>query len=353
MPDDLLSIGAFARAAGLPVTALRYYDAAGVLRPAHVDPATGYRRYTAAQVHPARLVAQLRAAGLPVPELVAVLATPGDADAVLARHRARLEADLAAARTHLDAAARLLAAPARCVVDPADLAAALAAVRHAVGAHPAWPGLAGVLVHLDGATLRLVGCDGARLAVATVPVRDVTGPQARAVAPLALLDAATAGPPSPTAEGGAGPGEIRPGRMVLGEVVLGEVAPGEIVLGPRELTVLGHVGAPLDAPYPDHERLLATGGETTTTVDAGALVDTAAGAGDVVVVRLEDGRVHLAKPGPHDTFGYARSFLLDAVRAVRAERIALTVDDARGALSVSAPGRPEDVGLVMPVLLHH
>jgi len=41
-------IGEVARASGLSVSALRFYDGAGVLVPAEVDPATGYRRYPVA-----------------------------------------------------------------------------------------------------------------------------------------------------------------------------------------------------------------------------------------------------------------------------------------------------------------
>lgn len=55
----MLTVGAFSRASGLPVSALRYYDAAGVLRPAHVDPVTGYRWYTPDQVGRAGLVARI------------------------------------------------------------------------------------------------------------------------------------------------------------------------------------------------------------------------------------------------------------------------------------------------------
>jgi hypothetical protein len=40
--DSRLSIGEVARASGLPVSALRFYDGAGVLVPASVDPRTGY-----------------------------------------------------------------------------------------------------------------------------------------------------------------------------------------------------------------------------------------------------------------------------------------------------------------------
>ncbi|MBD7982138.1 MerR family transcriptional regulator, partial [Oerskovia merdavium] len=140
MPDDLLSIGALSRAGGLPVTALRFYDAAGVLRPSHVDPATGYRWYTSTQVHTARLVASLRQAGLPVSDLVTVLAAPREARAVLARHRRRLEEDLVAARTHLDAAEDLLARPGRCTVAAAGRVAAVGAGGRAGGAAAAGAG---------------------------------------------------------------------------------------------------------------------------------------------------------------------------------------------------------------------
>jgi DNA-binding transcriptional MerR regulator len=41
---DLLSIGVFALVSGLSINALRHYDDLGLLRPAVVDPLTGYRR---------------------------------------------------------------------------------------------------------------------------------------------------------------------------------------------------------------------------------------------------------------------------------------------------------------------
>lgn len=43
--DDLLSIGVFSVVTGLSINALRHYDETGLLRPAFVDPDTGYRRY--------------------------------------------------------------------------------------------------------------------------------------------------------------------------------------------------------------------------------------------------------------------------------------------------------------------
>ncbi|NED97664.1 MerR family DNA-binding transcriptional regulator [Phytoactinopolyspora alkaliphila] len=50
-------IGQMARASGLSVSALRFYDRAGVLVSAVTDPGSGYRRYAPDQVHAARLVA--------------------------------------------------------------------------------------------------------------------------------------------------------------------------------------------------------------------------------------------------------------------------------------------------------
>ena len=40
-----MQIGRFARLTGLTVKALRHYDEIGLLRPAGVDPESGYRSY--------------------------------------------------------------------------------------------------------------------------------------------------------------------------------------------------------------------------------------------------------------------------------------------------------------------
>ncbi|MGA5420753.1 MerR family transcriptional regulator [Streptomyces lavendulocolor] len=62
----LLTIGAFARASRLSAKALRRYDDLGLLRPARVDPYTGYRYYEEVQLERARLVAWLRRIGMPL-----------------------------------------------------------------------------------------------------------------------------------------------------------------------------------------------------------------------------------------------------------------------------------------------
>ena len=90
---DLLSIGAFSLFSGLSINALRHYDEADLLRPASVDPATGYRRYQPGQIRQARLICALRAVDLPINTVRDVLADPGGDDAVrqaLHRHREQL-----------------------------------------------------------------------------------------------------------------------------------------------------------------------------------------------------------------------------------------------------------------------
>ena len=60
MTTELWTIGEFARESGLTPKALRLYDDLGLLRPAEVDPGSGYRRYAPDQLAQSRLVATLR-----------------------------------------------------------------------------------------------------------------------------------------------------------------------------------------------------------------------------------------------------------------------------------------------------
>ena len=51
MRGDLLSIGEVSHLKGVGVKALRYYERIGVLRPAYVNPETGYRYYAMRQMN--------------------------------------------------------------------------------------------------------------------------------------------------------------------------------------------------------------------------------------------------------------------------------------------------------------
>jgi DNA-binding transcriptional MerR regulator len=77
-----LSIGEFAQLTHLSVRTLRRYHEAGLLEPASVDPASGYRYYTSAQIPAAQVIHRLRELDMPLAEVSTILATE---DPMLAR----------------------------------------------------------------------------------------------------------------------------------------------------------------------------------------------------------------------------------------------------------------------------
>ncbi|MGQ5596102.1 MerR family transcriptional regulator [Streptomyces sp. ESR1.13] len=98
--DTLLTIGAFAARARLSAKALRLYDRLGLLAPAHVDEATGYRYYRAGQVERARLVALLRRLDMPLARIAEMVHAGGDrAAGLLDAYWADVEARVAGQRT--------------------------------------------------------------------------------------------------------------------------------------------------------------------------------------------------------------------------------------------------------------
>jgi DNA-binding transcriptional MerR regulator len=95
--DGLLTVGRMSRRSGLTPKALRHYDQVGLLHPAAVDEATGYRFYHPDQVDEARVVQLLRTLELPLDEVRTAVAAwkKGDAEAItalLAAHRRRVDA---------------------------------------------------------------------------------------------------------------------------------------------------------------------------------------------------------------------------------------------------------------------
>lgn len=91
MDAELVTIGTFALLSGLSVPALRHYDEVGVLKPAEVDPRTGYRRYRRTQLKFARTIRVLRRVDLPLEDIRRVLEGDGMvARSVLEVHLDRL-----------------------------------------------------------------------------------------------------------------------------------------------------------------------------------------------------------------------------------------------------------------------
>jgi len=110
--DDggLLTIGEFARRSRLSIKALRLYDRSGLLRPAEVHPASGYRRYAPRQLYAARLIVLLRRLDMPLSQIAEIIdATGPDGAARLAQYWSAVERRLAAQRELADRLVRSLA----------------------------------------------------------------------------------------------------------------------------------------------------------------------------------------------------------------------------------------------------
>ncbi|MFH9349197.1 MerR family transcriptional regulator [Kitasatospora sp. NPDC017646] len=95
----MLTIGDFASHGRVSVRMLRHYDAIGLLRPARVDPATGYRSYEAGQLARLNRVIALKELGFTLQQVRAVLDEQPDAAelrGMLRLRRAQLAAAIAA-----------------------------------------------------------------------------------------------------------------------------------------------------------------------------------------------------------------------------------------------------------------
>lgn len=77
MRGDLLSIGEVSHLKGVGVKALRYYERIGVLRPAYVNPETGYRYYAMRQMNELDVVVFCVQLGVPLKELADYLSGDG------------------------------------------------------------------------------------------------------------------------------------------------------------------------------------------------------------------------------------------------------------------------------------
>lgn len=354
--SELRGIGQTARDCGLTVSALRFYDAAGVLAPAWVDPVSGYRWYGRAQVRDARLIARLRRIGLPLPDIARVVSDQHDrrlVEHLLAAHLRRLEdgladarRELSAVRAHLDDQENAMTvSPTTTVsVDADDLLNALRAVRFAAGEDPALPTLRGLLLDVEGPLLRLVATDRYRLAVAAAPAT-VAGPDVSVLAPLDLVDE-------------------------LGELLLAAQGPVTLLLGGTDIAVQtsnGSVaGRRLDHDFPDYRRLLRSEETPGLPVEADALRDQIAAAPHLVLRREQDdveydvttlavdadGRLVLDGQSPSLVqVGVNREFLLEALTAPGAAQLTLSLDGPIGPLAIRDPLRPQAVSLLMPVRL--
>ncbi|MFD8826547.1 MerR family transcriptional regulator [Streptomyces sp. NPDC059605] len=364
MENDMRSIGEMARDSGLGVSALRFYDGAGVLVPARVDPDSGYRWYGPEQLAEAVLLAGLRRTGMPLADVRLVLAGWSAADTELIRtllrtHLHRLETGLSDARAEfsriravLERRENPMASPhsttLRSTVSGPGLAAALDAVRFAVGTDPELPMLHGVLFDFEDDGLRVVATDRYRLAVARTGATGHEGPGAQVVVPSPLVDAMRA--------------------LLTDDTVTRLTVDGDRVAleaGDRQVA-----GQCLDHGFPDHRRLVRLPAGRRVTVDVPALRravengpvrtdDTAGGqdgphGGISLLALADDGTVtvHEEADGHRDDLiALNREFLLHALAAGARDRLVLELGTPTAPVAIRRTDSEDTFSLLMPVRL--
>ncbi|WP_405978926.1 MerR family transcriptional regulator [Streptomyces sp. NBC_00158] len=368
MGNEMRSIGEMARDSGLGVSALRFYDGAGVLVPDRVDPVSGYRWYGPGQLDEARLLAHLRRAGMPLADIRLAAAGWAGSDRalvlkLLAEHLLRLERGLGEARREFSMVRALLdareipmssttaadATAVRLTLSGAGLAAALDAVRFAASTDPELPVLGGVLFDFDaeGGALRVVATDRYRLAVSAAAVTASEGLEAasrvQAVVPSPLVDAMRA------LLGAEGPAEL----LVEGDRVAleaGERQAGGRCLGPG---------------FPDYRRLVRLPAGRRAVVDVaafreelrsgpvrGQVREQDGAAYEVSVLEVTDGGAATVRgdgAAGEDGIGVNRAFLLDALAAGDRDRLVLEAGAPNAPLTVRRTDDEDTYSLLMPV----
>jgi DNA-binding transcriptional MerR regulator len=99
----MLSIGEFSRVGGVSIRTLRHYDETGLLRPAKVDPDTGYRSYRASQLGRLNRILAMKELGLSLTQARQLLdgITLEELQGMLMLRRAQLEQELEAHKNQL------------------------------------------------------------------------------------------------------------------------------------------------------------------------------------------------------------------------------------------------------------
>lgn len=86
-----MKIGDFAKACGISVSALRYYDSQGLLSPVYTDNFTGYRYYDESQVEICITIGDLKSAGFTLSEIKQILRSNNTAETERLFEMKRLE----------------------------------------------------------------------------------------------------------------------------------------------------------------------------------------------------------------------------------------------------------------------
>ena len=339
MPEDI-TIGEFARRCGLAVSALRFYDECGLLKPHRVDPATGYRFYLESQLPVARLIRSLRSLDMPLATVRrAIGASPSERHAAvderLVLATAQLE-ELRAVAAEVHRNIDEMEIGMQMVVGGKALRDGLGGVAPMAGSDPARRLLCGVLLEAREGSLRLVATDGYRLALRDIPA--VSGGDAtfRGVAPAADL--------RQWAQGSEGPEvgvEISDSRLVL---------QGE---DQRDFELM-------EGPYPDYELFLSVREEAFPAILPVAALASAVADEDadplglsfepssLTVRGARSERLEAVYDGPSLDLWMDRRYLQDVLSASSGPDIAVEVSGSMSAVYFRSASDSTAVSLVMP-----
>ncbi|MEV4265053.1 MerR family transcriptional regulator [Kribbella sp. NPDC049584] len=333
-----LTISEFARVVGLAPSALRFYDDCGLLPPAFVDAANGYRYYDRSQQTRARLLRDLREIDLPLPEVrIALDADPADVADLVRSHLRTLEAKSTATR---EAATRLLtqllAHQTTAALGGPELASAIRQVSPAAAATGEYPGLDCVLIEFSPDEIIFVATDRYRLAVRTVRPVEFGG-----VAGRVLVRADELAQVSRWA--------------AAGDVVRCEVDGGLVLVRGDESREL----AVVDAEYPAYQQILdgLAPPVCRVAVDRARLLDVLVGR-DVVAFDIDSGSLRIGDEVKLDAIGsgsvrvgFTASMLAAALEASVGPDVLLEICEPARPVVVRSADQGTFTTLVMPVRL--
>ncbi|HEY8863506.1 MAG TPA: MerR family transcriptional regulator [Candidatus Dormibacteraeota bacterium] len=339
-PAGLLSIGEFAKRSALSVTALRFYADCGLLVPARIDSATGYRYYAPGQLREAALLRHLRGLEMPISEIQPFLTSErSDAQAMLDLHWTRLERRFDGSRRAFAAVQTLLGSkeelvPATTTLDGSELARGLRQVLPAagpIGQDRRYP--AAVLVDLREDGVRLVATDGHRLIVRDIPASTVDLGQT-------AISAADARRVASIVEDG-GP--------------VTETAGAELAVRTSNETV--SIAAASDH-YPDYEAVLARCGNARLLVETADLAARLNRASELVVLKLTASEIFadsIEFPAKYEgdelTIGFNPAFLADALEAGIGPETILQLGSPLDPVAIRSADDGTLTCLVMPIRL--
>ena len=342
--EEVMTIGDFARQTGLSISALRFYAGRGLLVPADIDSASGYRLYSEAQVADGRLIRALRRLDMSLAEIERALSlSDPERKGLVDRHLRRLEQVLRRAHSvahAMDVGPSMEGPVHATTLEAFDFAQAINQVLPAAGTDPELPHLMGVLIEGKDGSVRIVATDSHRLAI-----RDLV-PSSLEHGFSVVVPAASVGQ--------------------WGEPLLSS-ALATLRLDGRNLIVVGE-GADLVAPvvpitFPDYERFLESAAQVASAlVNRAQLVtclESFEGEDAVLATTTQDAlslvrggqslEIEAVCEGPDQHFAINPVFAADAARNAVGAEILIEIEDPVRAIAFRSADNGTYTSLVMPV----